>query len=143
MLQLCFICYVHYTSFTCDKRLLKSWDFKNILWIWKLSNFTTFKLWMFFWVWAIAYYDLSHFTIKIVLLKRSLNRNLFYFEHFLCNCSSSKALTKTKLEIELNDFLIWNSHYSFKHKNTIWNDYYNCKLSEQKHIYCIFQFSMT
>jgi hypothetical protein len=28
-LQLFYICYVHYTPFTCDKRLLKFYDFES------------------------------------------------------------------------------------------------------------------
>jgi hypothetical protein len=41
-LQLCFICHVHYTSFTCGKRLLK---FKNECWILKHTlNFLKFQV---------------------------------------------------------------------------------------------------
>jgi len=41
-LQLCFICHVHYTSFTCGKGLLK---FKNECWILKHTlNFLKFQV---------------------------------------------------------------------------------------------------
>jgi len=32
-IQLCFVCHTHYTPFTCDKRLLKFFNLKKILWV--------------------------------------------------------------------------------------------------------------
>jgi len=43
-LQLCFRYHVHYTPFICGKGFLKFLKKFNI----KISNFTTFKLWVFF-----------------------------------------------------------------------------------------------
>jgi hypothetical protein len=43
-LQKKFICHVHYTSFTCDKRLLKFLDSKTYFEFFFNSNSTTFEL---------------------------------------------------------------------------------------------------
>jgi len=71
-LQICFICHVHYTPFTCDKIFLKIWNFQTYFEFLKFQNSTIFYNINAFWIWVIGYYFLKFLTIKFFILKESL-----------------------------------------------------------------------